>query len=94
MMTTIRRKRPNVDFILVATMMGNPEWSRSDTSLYMQYRDDLMRLSGPGVAVADLTSMWGDLLKSKKYVDLTGNGVNHPNDFGHRVYAEVILELL
>jgi len=61
--------------------------------LYPQYRDALMRLSGPGVAVADLTSMWADLLKIKKFVDLTGNGVNHPNDFAHRVYAEVILEL-
>jgi len=93
MMVAIRRKRPDVDFILVATMMDNPEWASSDTSLYPQYRDALMRLSGPGVAVADLTSMWADLLKIKKFVDLTGNGVNHPNDFAHRVYAEVILEL-
>ena len=27
-------------------------------------------------------------------VDLTGNGVNHPSDFGHRLYAQVILALL
>ncbi|MCA9060384.1 MAG: hypothetical protein KDA85_17865, partial [Planctomycetaceae bacterium] len=26
--------------------------------------------------------------------DLTGNGVNHPNDFGHRVYAQVLASLL
>jgi hypothetical protein len=33
-------------------------------------------------------------LKRKQDWDQTGNGVNHPNDFGHRVYAQVILKLL
>ncbi|MEC8800536.1 MAG: hypothetical protein VXX55_07230 [Planctomycetota bacterium] len=32
--------------------------------------------------------------QAKKTWDLTGNGVNHPNDFGHRVYAQVRCELL
>jgi len=31
---------------------------------------------------------------TKTYFDITGNGVNHPGDFGHRVYAEVISALL
>jgi hypothetical protein len=26
--------------------------------------------------------------------DLTGNGLNHPNDFGHRLYAQGVLELI
>jgi hypothetical protein len=26
--------------------------------------------------------------------DLTGNGLNHPNDHGHRLYAQGILEAL
>jgi hypothetical protein len=25
---------------------------------------------------------------------MTGNGVNHPNDFGHRIYAQVLSALL
>ena len=25
---------------------------------------------------------------------LTGNGVNHPNDFGHSLYAKTILSVL
>ena len=31
---------------------------------------------------------------TKQDWDLTGNGVNHPNDFGHRVYAQVLSTLL
>jgi hypothetical protein len=34
------------------------------------------------------------LLKRKSFYDLTGNGVNHPNDFGHCVYAQTLLALL
>lgn len=35
-----------------------------------------------------------DLLRRKRYLDLSGNGLNHPNDFGHRLYAQVLLHLL
>ena len=45
-------------------------------------------------SLADMTALWQDLLMRKHDVDLTGNGVNHPNDFGHRLYAQVILALL
>ena len=44
--------------------------------------------------MADLTAVWQELLRRKRHADLTGNGVNHPNDYGHRVYAQVLLALL
>ena len=44
--------------------------------------------------MADMTSLWTEMLKRKRDCDLTGNGVNHPSDFGHRVYASAILSLL
>ena len=48
----------------------------------------------PAFELADLTAVWSEMLERKKDWDLTGNGVNHPNDFGHRVYAQVRCELL
>jgi len=90
----IREKRPETEFILIASMLGNKDWVRLDQGLFPQYRDALAELCGPGIALADLTSIWTELLKSKQDWDLTGNGVNHPNDFGHRVYAQVITSLL
>ena len=30
----------------------------------------------------------------KDLFDLTGNGLNHPNDYGHRLYAQGVLSLL
>jgi lysophospholipase L1-like esterase len=91
---TIRKTAPNADFILIATMTANPDWPESKATLCRQYRDALVRLAGPGVAVADEFSMWQELVKRKKFLDLTANGINHPNDFGHRVYAQVVLQLL
>ena len=60
----------------------------------MAYRDALAELRHPGVALADMTSIWTTLLEQKQDWDMTGNGVNHPNDFGHRVYAQVLSALL
>ena len=93
-MTKIREKLPNTEFILVATMLGNRDWPRLKQELFPQYRDALKELCEPGIALADMTSIWTEFLKRKQDWDLTGNGVNHPNDFGHRVYAQVLSTLL
>ncbi len=94
MIDAVRKARPQCEFILVATMLGNKDWTALHPELFPQYRDALAQLSGQGVALADMTSIWAELLKHKKDWDMTGNGVNHPNDFGHRVYAQVLCTLL
>ena len=90
----IREKRPGTEFVLIATMVGNPDWVTLKQELFPQYRDALAKLRGPGVALADVTSVWSEFHRLKHDRDHTGNGVNHPNDFGHRVYAQVIGALL
>lgn len=90
MMTEIKVACPEVEFILVASMAGNPEWTGTSSELYPQYRDRLLQFAAAGVAVADVTSVWTDIQSRKKFYDLTGNGLNHPNDFGHRLYAQVV----
>ena len=94
MINVARQACPEAEFILVATMLGNRDWTYLRHELFPQYRDALAGLSGPGVALADLTSVWEELLRHKADRDLTGNGVNHPNDFGHRVYTQVLSALL
>jgi acyl-CoA thioesterase I len=89
----IRTDAPDAEFILVAPMLQNVERGIPMDNFPL-YRDALRELCGPGVALADLTSIWTELLKHKTYYDLTGNGLNHPNDFGHCVYAQTLLALL
>lgn len=94
MMRRIHEADATADVILVATMTGNPDWMATPAEMFPKYRDALASLEGPGVALVDLTSVWRRLMQRKRHVDVTGNGVNHPNDYGHRVYAQAILALL
>ena len=94
MLRRIRAAYPNTEVILVATMLGNADWVHTPREMFPKYRDALAQLCGDGVALADLTALWTDMLKTKRELDLQGNGVNHPCDHGHRLYAQVILSLL
>jgi acyl-CoA thioesterase I len=94
MLQRIREANPATEVILIAPMTGNPDWAVTPPEMFPMYRDSLASLEGPGVVLADLTSIWLRLMERKRHLDLTGNGVNHPNDYGHRVYAQAILALL
>ncbi|MEZ5324564.1 MAG: GDSL-type esterase/lipase family protein [Verrucomicrobiales bacterium] len=91
MMDQLHAATPDCDVILVSPMTANPEWKHAQPPFYPAYAKALKELAGPGCAVADVTSVWLALLERKGVLDLSGNGLNHPNDFGHRVYAGVVL---
>lgn len=93
MILKFRGKYPECEFLLISPMLGNPEWSNTLWTWAFSYLKAMKELEAPGVVVADLTSLWRDMLKNKSYVSQTGNGVNHPNDFGHRVYAQYLLSM-
>ncbi len=94
MISLARESNSDVEFILIAPMLGNRDWTALNHDVFPKYRDALESLCKPGIALADMTSVWHEFLSRKKDHDLTGNGVNHPNDFGHRVYAQVLSALL
>lgn len=94
MLGRIRSADPNIEIILVTPMYGNTDWVHTPADQFGPHRDAIASFVGPKTALADLTTLWGEMLERKRFVDLTGNGVNHPNDFGHRIYASVILGLL
>ncbi|MEQ1821925.1 MAG: SGNH/GDSL hydrolase family protein [Fimbriimonadaceae bacterium] len=83
---------PNADLILVASMTGNP--IAFPTERFIGYRHALSNLVSSKISLADVTTPWLELLKHKNFSDISGNNINHPNDFGHRLYAEVICQLL
>lgn len=90
----LRSELPSTELILIATMVGNRDWPRLDQDLFPQYRDRLAGMVEPGIVLADMTGVWTEMLRRKNDSDLSGNGVNHPNDFGHRVYAQVLSAIL
>ncbi|MBR3639685.1 MAG: hypothetical protein IKN50_03675, partial [Clostridia bacterium] len=89
-----RAANANSEFILIAPMLANPDTLFDGCQ--DQYLAVLEELESQysGVAVADMTSTHQDLLEIKSYQDMTGNNVNHPNDFMVRYYAQTMLTLL
>jgi hypothetical protein len=88
MMDTVREANPAAEFVLLMSFQPNSRWR--DFGPMPEYLAALRAMEGPGVALADLWSMHGYLLQHKDYADMTGNHVNHPNDFMVRVYAQVL----
>ena len=88
-----RAIHPETEFLLVASMTGNPLWCHTPEGIEIPFVEKLKELVSETVAIADVRSLWCKLLERKGFYDLTGNGVNHPNDYGHRVYASVLTAL-
>lgn len=92
--TDMHRQSPHTEFLLVAGMTGNPQWTGTNEAFYPLYRDALAQLQRSSTALADVFTLWQQAVARKHYLDLTGNGLNHPNDFGHCLYTMVLLDTL
>lgn len=90
MMETVRDYNPKCEFVLTAPMLANKEAAGYYRQQYL-FVNELNKLKGDGVAVMDVTSVHSALLERKSYRDMTGNNINHPNDFLCRIYAQVAL---
>ncbi len=88
----VRASNSAAEFILFAPMLANPESGFSGSQAL--YKAKLQTLIGAGVDVVDMTGVHQELLKHKAYRDMTGNNINHPNDFLHRWYAQQMSGLL
>lgn len=87
---TFRTANKDCEFILISTILANKE-VEGFYGLQEDYLPVLLSMEGAGTAVADMTTVHRALLSRKSYHDMTGNNVNHPNDFLARVYAQIIL---
>ncbi len=94
MFEPVRAALLDCTIILISSMTANPEWNHSAPEIYPLYAQELAKLVGPGIAFADVTTRWEHISARKKHMDLSGNGLNHPNDYGHRIYADVILRMI
>lgn len=95
MIRAVRAKNPDCEFLLVATHLPNPE-ERSRVGCQAEYVACLEEIANSmeGVAVAKVTEVHQYLLTKKRYADMTGNNVNHPNDWLIRVQGQIIAQAL
>ncbi len=89
--------KPELEMVLISSMPRNPQWRpQLPPGPGREYCRELEMIAAgnPAIAVADVNAVFNTLYRRKKFLDITGNGVNHPNDYGHRIYAAVIAAFL
>lgn len=92
MIEYIKNINPAAEFVLVSSMRPN------DLTTFLgnqpEYAPALKALARTGIAFTDMYSFHCGLLARKHYMDMTGNNINHPNDFLIRCYVMNILETI
>lgn len=85
---------PDTLVLLVASMAGNSDWKNTPAEPAEAFATALRAYAAqrPNTGFADVHAVWREYVSRKGYYSMTGNGVNHPNDFGYRVYASCLLE--
>lgn len=88
----MNQKQSDCEFILIGTIFPNPA-----SGLYhdhRKYAEALYQLEDDRTAVVNIGAIQEFLLQGKRYADMTGNNINHPNDFLARMYATQVLSAI
>ena len=95
MIDALRAAHPEVSIILVAEFSPNPETANANYALRAQNRDALNDLYSTygNMAFVDVGAVSRQIAARKKFQDFSGNNLNHPNDFMHAVYAELVMNV-
>ena len=97
LMEAIRKVSPKTEFLLIASTLPN-ELAATEPHHFWAYQDEysesLKGLEGMGVAIADIQAVQKEIGKRKRYIDITGNWLNHPNDYLARILAQVVIKTL
>lgn len=88
-MEAVTKKNPDCEFVLISTSLPNKE-AYIFYGNQKEYLPVLKSLEKTGTVVADMTTYHEDLLAKKRFCDMTGNNINHPNDFLARAYAQLM----
>ena len=90
----IKEKNPDIEVILVSCICPNP----AAAGFYgnQQYFGAALKelADQEGYAFVDMFAVHHKILEYKNYSSTTGNGINHPNDWLIRIYAQNILSAM
>jgi len=89
----VRAELPDCEFLFIKCSTPNPDIH--DLSRLKAYFDemDTLAASVEGFYTLDMFALSENMLANKRYADITGNGVNHLNDYMVRLYAMQLLNL-
>ncbi|MBR4255740.1 MAG: SGNH/GDSL hydrolase family protein [Clostridia bacterium] len=87
---------PDCEFLLVSTTLPHKLAAGFYREQYKQQAilEKICEKHGDSTELVPMTDMHSALLSKKRFYDMTGNNVNHPNDFLAAVHAQTILKIL
>lgn len=87
---------PDCEFLIVSTTLPHKLAAGFFGEQYKQQEvlERVCEKYGDKTALVPMTDMHSALLEKKRFFDMTGNNVNHPNDFLISVYAQTVLRVL
>ena len=87
---------PDCELLFCSTTLPNPLANQFvwDHETHEPLLAALAEEYGAKAALVPITSVHKALLAKKRFFDMTGNNINHPNDFLARVYTQTILTVL
>lgn len=91
--STLTKKYRGITVLMVAPMLPNYQ-AESFWGHQSEFYGALKELEEENVVAVDVTGMHASLLEIKRYGDMTGNNVNHANDYLARIYAQTLLRTL
>lgn len=97
MIDRIRSANEETEIILIATTTPNPILTDPRAKFWnYQYLhgEILQKFESDGIALLDMGTLQKELHKNKRFIDTTGNNVNHLNDFFIRIHAQALSALV
>lgn len=87
------RADSSAEIVLFSAFPPNPKWHFGSHNMgaYAEATEKVAREKH--CAFADVYHSWQRFAARKKPEDLLGNNINHPNDFGHWIYFQALLQL-
>jgi lysophospholipase L1-like esterase len=87
------RGRKSAEVILFSAFPPNDDWHYGTHRMGL-YADATRQAAAEArCAYVDVYATWAMVLKRKDQSSLLGNNINHPNDFGHWLYAQAFAAL-
>ena len=82
------KERKNAEVILYSSFSPNNDWHFGTHSMELYAAATKQAALEANCAYVDVFNTWVKVFKRKDQSSLLGNNINHPNDFGHWLYAQ------
>lgn len=96
LVSLVKEKCPMAEVLVISTTLPNEEALRywSDQYRFEEVYEETLLKQFPNLPLVRMGSMHSALLKRKRFCHMTGNNINHPNDFLARAYAQSLFKTI